>query len=338
MTNNDWVVQTDGLTKRYGSRRAGRIVVDAVSMSVRRGEVYGFLGPNGAGKTTTLRMLLGLIRPTSGSARVLGQDAGVPGVTTRVGALIEGPGFYPYLSGRDNLRVLARYQGLADPVADRALERVDLAERGGDRFRSYSLGMKQRLGVAAALMGEPELIVLDEPTNGLDPAGMQDMRALVVSLARSGQTVVLSSHLLAEVQEICDRVGVISNGRLLRESTVTELRGTTSLRVRGTPVEQALAVAQRVAGEASARRAADGARDTGDIIVLDLPASSAPEVNRAMVAGGVDVYEIAPLERSLEEVFFELTANRPELGQAPSAAPTPNQTPSPNQITTEAVR
>ena len=292
----DLVVETKGLTKRYGERLA----VDSVSMTVRRGEVYGFLGPNGAGKTTTLRMMLGLIRPTAGSASVLGQPAGRPDVTSRVGALIEGPGFFPYLSGRDNLRVLAHYRGLPDSVADAALKRVDLADRGGDKFKSYSLGMKQRLGVAAALMGDPELIVLDEPTNGLDPAGMADMRALVVELARGGQTVLLSSHLLAEVQEICDRVGVINGGRLLSESTVADLRGGTTLRVRATPVDRALAVAMRVAGD-------DGAHVTEHGLVLDLPASAAPELTRQLVAADVDVHEVAPIERTLEEVFFEMT-------------------------------
>jgi len=292
----DLVVETNALTKKYGDRLA----VDSVSMTVRRGEVYGFLGPNGAGKTTTLRMMLGLIRPTAGSASILGQPAGRTEVTSRVGALIEGPGFFPYLSGRDNLRVLARYRGLTDSVANGALERVDLGDRGGDRFKSYSLGMKQRLGVAAALMGEPELIVLDEPTNGLDPAGMADMRALVVDLARGGQTVLLSSHLLAEVQEICDRVGVINGGRLLRESTVAELRGDTTLRVRATPVDRALAVAMRVAGD-------DGVHVTDQGMVLDLPASAAPDLTRQLVAADVDVHELAPMERTLEEVFFEMT-------------------------------
>jgi ABC-type multidrug transport system ATPase subunit len=292
----DLVVETNGLTKRYGERLA----VDSVSMTVRRGEVYGFLGPNGAGKTTTLRMMLGLIRPTAGGASVLGQPAGGPDVTSRVGALIEGPGFFPYLSGRDNLRVLARYRGLADSEADAALARVDLADRGDDRFKSYSLGMKQRLGVASALMGDPELIVLDEPTNGLDPAGMADMRALVVELARGGQTVLLSSHLLAEVQEICDRVGVINGGRLLRESTVADLRGDTTLRVRATPVDRALAIAMRMAGD-------DGVRVTDNGLVLDLPASAAPDLTRQLVAADVDVHEVAPLERTLEEVFFEMT-------------------------------
>jgi ABC-2 type transport system ATP-binding protein len=269
-------------------------------MTVRRGEVYGFLGPNGAGKTTTLRMLLGLVRPTSGSAQVLGRSAGGPEATARVGALIEGPGFFPYLSGRANLRMLARYRGLPDSVAEDALVRVDLAGRGDDRFKAYSLGMKQRLGVAAALMGDPELIVLDEPTNGLDPAGMADMRALVVALARGGQTVLLSSHLLAEVQEICDRVGVIVDGRLLRESTVSDLRGGTSLLVRALPTEDAEAVVRRVVG--------DGVVEvTGDALELRVAPERAPDVVRALVAAGVDVLEVSPRERTLEEVFFELT-------------------------------
>jgi len=298
---NELVVQTDGLTKRYGDRLA----VDSVSMTVRRGEVYGFLGPNGAGKTTTLRMMLGLIRPTAGTASVLGLPAGRSEVTERVGALIEGPGFFPYLSGRDNLRVLARARGLDPAVVEGALERVDLTDRGDDKYKRYSLGMKQRLGVAAALMGDPELIVLDEPTNGLDPAGMSDMRALVVSLAKGGQTVLLSSHLLAEVQEICDRVGVINGGRLLRESTVAELRGEATLRVRATPEDAALAVAMRAAGD-------DGVRRAAEAIDVALPASAAPALVRDLVAAGVDVHEIASVERTLEEVFFEMTTNELE--------------------------
>lgn len=284
------VVTTEGLTKRYGDR----VAVDQVSMTVNRGEVYGFLGPNGAGKTTTLRMLLGLVRPTAGAASV---------ATTRVGALIEGPGFHPYLSGRDNLRTMARFRGFPEAEVERVLERVDLADRGEDKYKGYSLGMKQRLGVAAALMGDPELIVLDEPTNGLDPAGMADMRALVVSLARGGQTVLLSSHLLAEVQEICDRVGVIHDGRLLLQSTVTEMRGGSSLRVRATPEPDALAVAMRLAGDDAVRRTADG-------LALDLPPDAAPHLVRELVAAGVDVLEVAPVERSLEEVFFEMTTNQ----------------------------
>jgi ABC-type multidrug transport system ATPase subunit len=308
MTGNDrnhddheTVVETHELTKRYGDRLAA----DQVSLTVRRGEVYGFLGPNGAGKTTTLRMVLGLIRPTSGSAVVLGEPAGTPEAIARVGALVEGPGFYPYLSGRDNLRVMARYRGLPESAVDDALERVDLAGRGGDRFKSYSLGMKQRLGVASALMGDPDLVVLDEPTNGLDPAGMVDMRRLIVDLARGGQTVLLSSHLLDEVQEICDRVGVINHGVLLMESTVSELRGGASLAVRGQPVDRAIAVAMGLAGD-------DGVHLDGDRVLVDLGPDHAPELVRELVAGGVAVHEVTSVERTLEEVFFEMTRSEME--------------------------
>ena len=291
------VVRTQGLTKMYGEHAA----VDAIGLTVRRGEVYGFLGPNGAGKTTTLRMLLGLVRPTSGAATVLGQPPGTPAATAEIGALVEGPGFFPYLSGRDNLRVLARYRGLADGDVDRVLERVDLAARGRDRFKSYSMGMKQRLGVAAALLGDPQLLILDEPTNGLDPAGVNDMRRLVADLSAAGQTVLLSSHLLTEVQEICDRVGVISRGRLITEAPVSELRGGSRLLVRAGPADTALAVAMRLAGDGAVTVA-------GDRLQVRLDPLRAAELTRALVQAGADVHEVRPSERSLEEVFFEMTA------------------------------
>ena len=295
------IVSTQRLTKTYGPRTA----VDAVDLTVRRGEVYGFLGPNGAGKTTTLRVLLGLIRPTSGRATVHGLRPGDPAAVARTGSLVEGPGFYPYLSGRENLRVLARYRGLGDRQVDRVLERVDLTDRAGDRFKTYSLGMKQRLGVAAALLGDPDLLVLDEPTNGLDPAGMADMRALLVDVAAGGQTVLLSSHLLAEVQEICDRVGIISGGRLLVESTVAELRGATGIRLVADPIDRALAVAMKVAGD-------DAVEVDGPALRVSGPAAQAPELARALVGAGIDITELTPVERSLEDVFFDLTRTVPE--------------------------
>jgi len=296
---NELVLKTERLTKRFGDRRA----VDEVSMSVRRGEVYGFLGPNGAGKTTTLRMVLGLVRPTAGSASVLGLPAGTAAVTERVGALIEGPGFHPHLSGVANLRVLARYRALADSAVHAALERVSLTDRADQKFRSYSLGMKQRLGVAAALMGDPDLVILDEPTNGLDPAGMGYMRRLVVDLAQAGQTVLLSSHLLTEVQEICDRVGVIAHGRLLRESTVAELRGGTKLRVRATPSDRALAVSTAAVGD-------DAVAVEGRHLLLDVPPGRAADVTRTLVLHDGEVHEVTAVERTLEDVFFEMTTRR----------------------------
>ncbi|MEU1549111.1 ABC transporter ATP-binding protein [Nocardia sp. NPDC005745] len=292
----DSIVVTRGLTKRYGEQTA----VDDVSMTVASGEIYGFLGPNGAGKTTTLRMLAGLIRPTEGTATVAGHRPGDPAVVRRIGVLIEGPGFYPYLSGRDNLRVLAEYRGLGRPEVDAALERVGLAGRAEDRYRTYSLGMKQRLGVGAALLGSPDLLVLDEPTNGLDPAGMAEMRELITALAAEGHTVLLSSHMLSEVQAICDRVGVISQGRLLTEATVAQLRGNSALVVRADPLEVALPAVRRLVGERSALLTASGIRIESDTV-------TAPAVARAVVASGADLLELRVEEKSLEEAFFEMT-------------------------------
>ncbi|WP_063049389.1 ABC transporter ATP-binding protein [Nocardia arthritidis] len=292
----DSIVVTRGLTKRYGEHTA----VDDVSMTVVSGEIYGFLGPNGAGKTTTLRMLAGLIRPSEGTATVAGHRPGDPAVVRRIGVLIEGPGFYPYLSGRDNLRVLAEYRGLGRPEVEDALARVGLAGRAEDKYRTYSLGMKQRLGVGAALLGSPDLLVLDEPTNGLDPAGMVEMRELITALAAEGHTVLLSSHMLSEVQEICHRVGVISQGRLLTEATVAQLRGGSALVVRADPVEVALPAVRRLVGERSALLTASGIRIESDTV-------TAPAVARAVVASGADLLELRVEEKSLEEVFFEMT-------------------------------
>ncbi|MBF6424701.1 ABC transporter ATP-binding protein [Nocardia cyriacigeorgica] len=291
----DSIVRTTELTKRYGTHLA----VDRVDMRVRPGEIYGFLGPNGAGKTTTLRMLVGLIAPSGGSATVLGHAPGDPAVVRRIGVLIEGPGFYPYLSGRDNLLVMARYRGLGRAEVDEALDRVGLAARAGDRYRTYSLGMKQRLGVGAALLGRPDLLILDEPTNGLDPAGMAEMRSLITDLAADGHTVLLSSHMLSEVQEICHRVGVISGGRLLAESTVTELRGAASLLVRAEPADLAFPAIRAVVGEPAMLTAAG--------IRVEASADAAPKIARAVVESGADLLELRVDEKSLEEVFFEMT-------------------------------
>ncbi len=287
-------VEARRLTKRYGALTA----VDSLDLRVRTGEVYGFLGPNGAGKTTTLRMLLGLIRPSSGEVRLFGRP---PGRLDGVGALIEGPAFYPYLSGRDNLRVMARHAGVPPDRIATVLDLVDLSDRAGDRFAAYSLGMKQRLGVAAALLKDPRLVVLDEPTNGLDPAGMADMRLLVRRLGAAGSTVLLSSHLMTEVQELCDRVGVIAAGRLVAESTVAELRGEPGLRLVATPLARAAAQARILLG-ANAVRVTDGG------LRLAVPPARAAEVNAALVAAGIAVSELRPEERSLEEAFLTLTS------------------------------
>jgi ABC-type multidrug transport system ATPase subunit len=294
---DELVVETRALTKRYSERI---VAVDRLAMRVRRGEVYGFLGPNGAGKTTTLRMLLGLVRPSSGSALLLGAEPGSPEALARTGALIETPTFYPFLSGRDNLRVLARHAGVPEERVSRALAEVELTARGGDRFQTYSLGMKQRLGIAAALIKDPDLLILDEPTNGMDPAGMAEMRTFIRNLGRGERTVLLSSHLMAEVEQTCDRVGVISRGRLVGEGTVDELRGREGLWVRAEPLEEAERVVRAVRGIDEVARVDGGLRVAADPAV-------APTIARALVEAGVALGELRPERASLEKVFLELT-------------------------------
>jgi ABC-2 type transport system ATP-binding protein len=297
-TSVDAAVETIGLTKRYGDL----VAVDALDMSVLRGEVYGFLGPNGAGKTTTLRMLLGLVRPTSGSIRVLGKDSHTQPADrlAQVGALVEGPAFYPFMSGRDNLRALATRGRVPRHRVGEVLELVDLADRAKDKYATYSLGMKQRLGLAAALLKQPALLVLDEPTNGLDPSGMADMRVTIRRLASTGCTVLLSSHLLAEVRQICDRVGVIRSGRMVTQTPVGELGGASTLRVVAAPLDRADAAVRRMLGPDVVRVA-----DTALHLAVD-PAMAAT-INRALVDDGIDVHELHWHEPDLERAFFELT-------------------------------
>ncbi len=296
------LVETRRLTKRYGSRITA---VQDLDLTVQRGEVYGFLGPNGAGKTTTLRMLLGLVKPTSGAARVMGEKPGAPAGLTQVGALVESPAFYPYLSGRDNLRMIAYYAGVSRPRIAEALELVELSGRAHDKFKKYSSGMKQRLGVAATLLKDPELLILDEPTTGLDPRGMADMRAIIRRLREEGKTVLLSSHLLGEVEQICDRVGVINEGRLVREGSVAEFRRQGGLVVRVVPVDEAVRVVRRLP-EVEVQIA------SGGMLRLAVDPTRAAEINAALVHAGLRVSELRPAEQSLEEVFLQLTAGTDE--------------------------
>jgi ABC-2 type transport system ATP-binding protein len=297
---NTTIVETHSLTKRYGS---GVLAVDSVDMSVRRGEVYGFLGPNGAGKTSTLRMLVGLIRPTSGTVTVAGHAPGDPAGLAKIGSLIESPGFYPYLSGRENLRVVADLVGVSHKRVEEILDLVELGTRAGRKFSTYSTGMKQRIGVAAALLKEPELVILDEPSNGLDPQGMAEMRKLIKDISHSDRTVLISSHLLGEVEQICDRVGVISNGRLVIQSTVQELVGEEGVLVKAQPVEQAEDVLTRMFGPDAV------SRQNGSIHLKTTPENSI-EINRRLTNAGVGVSELRPYERSLEDVFFQLTGEK----------------------------
>lgn len=293
------LIETINLTKLYGSQ----VAVENLGLTVRRGEVYGFLGANGAGKTTTLRMLLGLIQPTSGRARVLGHEPGDPDGLQRVGALVEAPAFYPYLSGRDNLRVLAQYVGVPYSRVEAALEQVGLLDRAKDAFKGYSTGMKQRLGVAAALLKDPELLILDEPTNGVDPKGMAEMRALIRRLGQGERTVLFSSHLLGEVEQVCDRVGVINAGKLVAEGTVTELRGAGVLLIRTQPLEEARRLIESLPEIDDVQVADDALRVAAD------PARAA-EINRRLVMAGLEVSELQPVQHSLEEVFLKLTEEK----------------------------
>jgi len=295
-SGGDLVIETNDLTKRYRDL----VAVDRLTLRVHRGEVYGFLGPNGAGKTTTLRMVLGLVRPTSGIATVLGTSPGSSEGLARIGALVEAPGFYPFLSGRDNLRVMAGHARVKAERVDAVLEEVGLSRRAKDRFRTYSQGMKQRLGVASALLKDPEVLILDEPTTGLDPKGMAEMRSFIGGLGRRGRTVLLSSHLMSEVEQVCDRVGVIDRGVLVKEGSVDELRGHGVLLVRAEPLEHAGRVVKELPGVAAVATSDGALKVTAD------PAA-APGIIRALVGAGVAVSELRPERASLEDVFLNLT-------------------------------
>ena len=296
-------IETESLTKRYGNR----VAVDGLSLQVARGEVFGLLGPNGAGKTTTIAMLLGLVRPTAGRAMVLGHDIQrePAAVLGRVGAMIEAPAFYPYLSGSDNLLALALAGGLPRARIAAALEAVELTDRAGDKVRTYSQGMRQRLAIAAALLPDPELIILDEPTNGLDPAGTAEIRALIRSLAAGGRTVVLCSHMLHEVEQLCGRVAILKAGRLIAAGPVAELlRRGQGLRVR---VERDGERALRLVRELPW---VSGATLEGDLLLIDAPASRAAELNSHLALAGVPVAEIGARDGSLEEFFLEVTKDQ----------------------------
>ena len=297
MPTNEPVIRTNRLTKRYGSNI---IAVNQLDLEVERGEVFGFLGPNGAGKTTTLRMLLGLIKPTSGTAIVAEHAPGHPDGLGRIGSLVESPAFYPYLSGRENLKVIADYSGIPFARIDAALEEVELLSRARDRFATYSMGMKQRLAVAAALIKQPELMILDEPTNGLDPQGVVEMRSLIRRLGSGDRTVLLSSHLLNEVEQTCDRVGIINHGTLIRLGTVQELRGQAGLVLRASPADGARRALERMLGGA-AIASVDGT------LRVNVEPERAADINAALVGAGIRVSELRPAERTLEEVFLTLT-------------------------------
>jgi ABC-2 type transport system ATP-binding protein len=296
--NDTPALELRGIGKTYGRGAGAKRAVNGISLSVRRGEVYGFLGPNGAGKSTTIRMALGLISPTAGDALLFGRPVADRTALARVGSLVDGGTFYPFLSGRDNLRVLARTQGNKAVDIDGVLARVELSQDAGRKVKGYSTGMKQRLGVAAALLADPDLIILDEPANGLDAAGIQDMRRLVRALAADGKAVFLSSHLLHEVEQICDRLAIVNKGRLVRESTVGEMLGRgQALRIEAEPRDRAMAA---LGGRWPVEAAPDGLRVTA-------PRAAAPDIVRHLAGEGIDVFRIGPDDQSLEDIFLTMT-------------------------------
>jgi ABC-2 type transport system ATP-binding protein len=314
VTNGSGVaLATQGLKKTYGPR----VALDGLDLRVPEGVVYGFLGPNGAGKTTTMRILTGLVHADSGSVELLGRPFG-RGDRRRlfeVGALIESPAFYPFLSGRENLRSLAA-TGAAVPATriDELLTLVNLRDRAGDRVSGYSLGMKQRLGIAAALLSDPRLLLLDEPANGLDPAGIVGMRDTLRALAAAGKTVFVSSHILSEVQQLVDVVGIIARGRLVREGPVETLlreEGSIRIRVDAAEVAGAATVLEAAAGPGSVAAEVAGI-DPGWLSVRFDP-SHAGELNRALAGAGIYASRVEA-GTNLEALFLELTGSRPDVG------------------------
>jgi ABC-2 type transport system ATP-binding protein len=293
-------VVTEGLTKRFDER----VAVDRIDIELPAGVVSGFVGPNGAGKTTTIGMLLGLMRPTSGSAQVLGHPISEPAsYLPRVGALIEAPSFYPTLSGRRNLEVLTRLGRLDRGRIAEVLKLVELSDRGDDLVRAYSLGMKQRLGVAAALLPDPELMILDEPTNGLDPAGIREIRTLLRNLADRGITVLVSSHLLAEIETICDHLVLIDSGRIAFQGGIAELLAAQSSELLAVPEH----AHELTALMALCVAAGHPARLDGDAVRVQAAEDWAAELNRQAMAAGITLKGLQSTRASLEEAFFAIT-------------------------------
>jgi ABC-2 type transport system ATP-binding protein len=293
-------LEVRGLVKRYGELTA----VDGVDLTVNVGDVYGYLGPNGAGKTTSLRMMLGLIKPTAGTVRLFGRD---PMQTVQaldgVAGFVEAPTFYPYLNARRNLELLAAFDGDdARKRIDESLDTVELSDRAKDRVGGYSHGMRQRLGIAAALLRNPKLLLLDEPATGLDPAGMRDMRLLIQRLADQGMTVVLSSHLLAEVEEVCNRVAIVRTGKIVYEGEIADLkRGAgTSYRLETTDDERALSVCRAQPGISEVRIQHERITFTAD-------EAAAAELSQALIEAGTLIKALAPQTVTLEDLFFSLT-------------------------------
>src|SRR5438477_3554601 len=302
------VIEIEGLRKEYRRLRHGRTVaVAGLDLTVPEGGVFGFLGPNGAGKTTTIRCLTGLIRPSSGGARLLGASspAELAAVLPHVGSIVETPALFPAFSGRRNLRLLGRLHRIGPKAVDEVLTRVGLGDRKRDPVRTYSLGMKQRLGIAASLLKDPEVLILDEPANGLDPAGIKEVRELLRELAAGGRTVFLSSHLLTEVEQVCDRVAILNRGRTVAVGPVEEVLA------RGQPASLMVRLPQLDRGMEILRSAGIDAAIETDHLTVSLPPQQGARVTRALADAGLYLSELRAQEISLEDEFLELTKDTP---------------------------
>jgi ABC-2 type transport system ATP-binding protein len=303
----DVVLEVRGLTKRFGST----IAVDGLDMTIRRGEVLGFLGPNGSGKSTTVSMVLGLVKPSEGSIHLMGQPlADHPSLVSRyVGAIIENPAFYPYLTGRDNLRAQAMMVGgVPDTRIDELIKLVNMEDRADRKYKTYSLGMKQRIGIASTLLTAPALVILDEPTNGLDPAGQREIRSIIPRMAEEGHSVLLASHLLHEVEQVSDQVVIIRRGRKLTEGSVDELlrlEGYFDIRLDGIDLDVAASVVRRVAGVESVTVSADR-------LTVEAREELGAAINRSLADAGLYASQLARKRNTLEDVFLELTAEPSE--------------------------
>ena len=300
-SNNSIAIELENLHKRFGRRKRQVHAVRGLNLGIETGQVYGFLGPNGAGKSTTIRMIMDLVHPTDGEVRIFGQPVRqYPAVLHRVGGLVEGATFYPFLTGRKNLETLSHTSNCYDPARiQMLLEQVDMADKADRRVKGYSTGMKQRLGLAAALLADPDLVILDEPTNGLDPAGIQEVRQFIRQLVdEQGKTVFLSSHMLSEVEQLCDRVAIIQHGEIVHEGNVAELLTRQAhLKIEAEPIEKVVTVLSEM-WEVT---------QDGKWIIVNAGKESAPIILQQLIQANVSVYQLQTERLSLEQFFLSVT-------------------------------
>lgn len=303
LTTNDAVLAVHGLTKRFGTN----VAVDKLDLTIQRGKVLGFLGPNGSGKSTTVSMVLGLVRPSEGSVQIMGKPlVDDPSLVARhVGAIIENPAFYPFLSGRDNLRAQAKLAGgVSESRIDELLNLVNMESRADDKYKTFSLGMKQRIGIASTLLTNPDLVILDEPTNGLDPAGQREIRGIIPRIAEEGHSVLLASHLLHDVEQLSDQVIIIRRGKKVTEGSVDELLRLKSyfeVRLRESDIQAAAAVIRQIAG-------VEAVSAEGDRLTINAREEVGGEISRSLAAAGLYRSYFARARGTLEDLFLELTA------------------------------